>query len=171
MSVYLRLSQTCAPAANAIGPQSGEDPTIGPLDSVHTTAAGDISMSGPRETLEMFFPDSEIHFRSGTGEHVIQLDTGSFPYAGNLYDRWSLCSADPSLQNAQTPVKPVCDVCGSDDLVKDAAAAWDVATQAWVLLSTYDSTTCQACEREGDDICRWPAVSDASPTAAAPVAD
>lgn len=171
MSVYLRLSQQRQPMAGEVDHPRAEGPTIGPLNRVHTTAGGNISMSGPRETLEMFFPDSEIHFRSGAGEHVIQLDAGSFPYAGNLYDRWSLCSAETSLQTAQTPVEPVCDVCGSDDLVKDAAAAWDVATQAWVLLSTYDSTTCQACEREGDDICRWPAVSDASPTAAAPVAD
>lgn len=60
----------------------------------------------------------------------------------------------PSL-DAKEPLKPVCDVCGSDDLVRDAAACWDVDAQAWVLLSTYDSTTCQACEREGDDICDW----------------
>lgn len=167
MSVYLRLSQHGQPVAGNVDHPRGEGPTIGPLDHVHATAAGDISMTGPRETLEIFFPDSEIHFRSGAGEHVIQLDAGYFPYAGHLYDRWSLDSAEASLPTAQTRVKPVCDVCGSDDLVRDAAAAWDVATQEWVLLSTYDSTTCQACEREGDDICRWPAVDDTSSTAAA----
>ena len=33
--------------------------------------------------------------------------------------------------------------------------AWDEPEQAWVLLSTYDSTTCQDCERESDDMLEW----------------
>lgn len=40
-------------------------------------------------------------------------------------------------------------------MTKDAVAVWDVETQAWVLLSTYDSTTCQQCERESDDMLDW----------------
>ena len=50
---------------------------------------------------------------------------------------------------------PVCDKCGSDDLVKDAAAVWDRETQAWSLASTYDATTCQVCLRQGDDMEKW----------------
>ena len=65
----------------------------------------------------------------------------------------------------RNPVTPVCDVCGSADLVKDAAAVWDRDRQEWSLLSTYDSTTCQRCEREGDAIERW------IPNADAPKAD
>lgn len=48
------------------------------------------------------------------------------------------------------PVKIVCPHCGSDNVHKDAAAAWCAETQAWELSSTHDSETCNDCGREGD---------------------
>lgn len=43
--------------------------------------------------------------------------------------------------------KPVCATCGSSDVLKDAYAVWDNASQQWELNSTYDDTTCNNCER------------------------
>lgn len=43
-----------------------------------------------------------------------------------------------------------CPECGSTDVVKDAAAAWDEEAQEWSLVCVYDSTTCQTCEYESD---------------------
>lgn len=45
-------------------------------------------------------------------------------------------------------VKLVCPECGSDSIVIDACARWDVATQAWDLSSTYDVMTCDECSVE-----------------------
>lgn len=56
---------------------------------------------------------------------------------------------------ARTRVEPHCDRCGSIELVRDACAEWDNATQQWVLVGVYDSTTCQTCEAESDSLCDW----------------
>lgn len=45
--------------------------------------------------------------------------------------------------------KPTCPHCGSDDILCDAIASWDMASQKWVLEDTYDSEYfCRACEAE-----------------------
>jgi len=41
-----------------------------------------------------------------------------------------------------------CPYCGSDKVLADAYAAWDVETQEWVLHSTYDDKRCDACGGE-----------------------
>ena len=45
-------------------------------------------------------------------------------------------------------VKMVCTTCGSDDVVRDAWAAWDKDTQAWELHSIYDNAFCNTCSGE-----------------------
>lgn len=52
-------------------------------------------------------------------------------------------------------VTPVCTRCGSGDLVRDASAEWDDPAQRWELGGVYDSTTCQSCSAESDDLCAW----------------
>ena len=47
-------------------------------------------------------------------------------------------------------IKMVCKFCGSDDVCSDAFAAWSVERQKWELLSTLDTTTCNACGDEQD---------------------
>ena len=42
----------------------------------------------------------------------------------------------------------VCKECRSMDVKRDAWAVWDIKTQAWELLSTYDTAYCNACEGE-----------------------
>jgi hypothetical protein len=44
--------------------------------------------------------------------------------------------------------KYVCNLCGSDDIAADAWAQWDIETQQWELLSTYDDKFCRSCETE-----------------------
>lgn len=39
--------------------------------------------------------------------------------------------------------KPVCSVCRSDDVVKDAWAVWDNKAQSWELETTYDEAFCK----------------------------
>ncbi|RIA46212.1 hypothetical protein DFR49_0745 [Hephaestia caeni] len=59
---------------------------------------------------------------------------------------------------ASTPhpaFEPVCKRCGSTDLSRDASAVWDIDGQRWNLCGVYDSTTCQACTSESDDLCDW----------------
>jgi hypothetical protein len=46
------------------------------------------------------------------------------------------------------PVKIICKYCSSENVVRDAWAAWDVQTQSWCLMSVFDFVMCQACERE-----------------------
>lgn len=42
----------------------------------------------------------------------------------------------------------VCNVCGSDDVSRDAWAAWDARMQEWVLRCAFDDAFCHRCECE-----------------------
>lgn len=45
--------------------------------------------------------------------------------------------------------KPVCRKCGSDDVLADAYAAWNVERQEWQLQTTFDKgSVCNACSGE-----------------------
>lgn len=44
--------------------------------------------------------------------------------------------------------KPVCTQCGSDDVLADAYAWWDVDKQEWALSNTFDNSYCEDCEGE-----------------------
>lgn len=155
MSVYLYLFHGRDSLGQDMDNWGSEGATIGPLSYVHTTYGSEVKIRGARAVLEKFFPKADIHFRDDHGEHAIQLAGDCLPHDGKLYGDWSVCGADALRAPVASPVTPVCDVCGSADLVKDAAATWDRDRQEWSLLSTYDSTTCQRCEREGDDIANW----------------
>lgn len=50
---------------------------------------------------------------------------------------------------SERKIKMLCPCCGSDNIVRDAYASWDIETQAWVLLATYDDMKCESC---GSDI-------------------
>ena len=52
---------------------------------------------------------------------------------------------------ATAKIRIVCPECGSDNIVKDASARWNVETGAWELSTTYDATTCDDCGHESDD--------------------
>lgn len=44
-------------------------------------------------------------------------------------------------------VKPVCGVCGSDDITLDGFATWNTEKQEWVLSQTYeDNFWCNKCD-------------------------
>ncbi len=40
----------------------------------------------------------------------------------------------------------VCGTCGSDDVVRDAWAEWDVDEQRWVLRTEFDEAYCVSCD-------------------------
>ncbi len=46
------------------------------------------------------------------------------------------------------PVRMVCETCGSDNVMHDAWAVWNVATQEWELGATFDYAHCDRCEGE-----------------------
>lgn len=39
-----------------------------------------------------------------------------------------------------------CAACGSDDVMRDASARWDDASQSWLLSSVFDAGFCDSCE-------------------------
>ena len=45
-------------------------------------------------------------------------------------------------------IKIVCSKCKSENVMRDAWAVWDVATQEWVLGSVFDQGFCDTCEGE-----------------------
>jgi hypothetical protein len=45
---------------------------------------------------------------------------------------------------------PICRVCGSDDVVKDAWASWNPATGTWELMDVFDYNFCRACEQSAE---------------------
>jgi ribosomal protein L37AE/L43A len=49
---------------------------------------------------------------------------------------------------AEMPVTFVCSYCGSEDVLRDAWAAWSEENQAWELASTFDAAWCNSCEGE-----------------------
>ena len=42
----------------------------------------------------------------------------------------------------------ICQICGSENVVKDALAEWDKEKQNWVLRAVLDNTNCEDCESE-----------------------
>jgi hypothetical protein len=46
---------------------------------------------------------------------------------------------------APTRFAYICHLCGSDHVVRDAWAVWDVAAQAWVLDTLFDHAHCHQC--------------------------
>ena len=42
----------------------------------------------------------------------------------------------------------VCNVCGGNDVSRDAWADWDAATQHWVLGAVFDYAHCHDCDGE-----------------------
>ena len=62
---------------------------------------------------------------------------------------WFLAAEEvhKAVRDAWQPVRMVCPKCGTDDSCgRDATAAWDVATQQYVLQSDYDQGWCSACD-------------------------
>lgn len=53
------------------------------------------------------------------------------------------------------PVMPRCRHCGSGQVSRDANACWDEDAQAWALLATYDSQTCERCGADSNNLVDW----------------
>ncbi len=54
----------------------------------------------------------------------------------------------PSTEKSKAKIKIVCSRCGSDDVRRDAYAAWNVETQGWELSAVFDQGYCEACGGE-----------------------
>lgn len=47
-----------------------------------------------------------------------------------------------------TKMKMVCSTCGSENVLRDAFAEWDVEAQDWVLQNVFDDAVCDDCGGE-----------------------
>ncbi|EQB16818.1 MULTISPECIES: hypothetical protein [Sphingobium] len=65
-----------------------------------------------------------------------------------------------------SPVMPRCRHCGSADICRDANAVWDEVAQAWSLLATYDSQTCERCGADSNNLALWVPVVEPGTAAA-----
>lgn len=74
-----------------------------------------------------------------------------------------------SAAAVQSGVVPVCNRCGRDTLVRDASAQWDSDRQRWEISGVYDSTTCESCHAESNDLCVWVPREPAGPPSPKPV--
>ena len=71
--------------------------------------------------------------------------------------RYHAACAQLGAAPAPERVEPACNRCGSTEIVRDALASWNNLAQQWEINDVYDSTSCQSCEAESDDLCRWQA--------------
>jgi hypothetical protein len=55
---------------------------------------------------------------------------------------------DTRMGDVVDRIRIVCSWCGSDNVLRDAWASWDVDKQDWVLGAVFDAGFCQACECE-----------------------
>lgn len=65
----------------------------------------------------------------------------------NLNDPRILMPKAPETA-AKQKLQIVCKCCGSEDVMRDAWAEWDVDAQAWVLKSVFDAAYCESCDGE-----------------------
>jgi hypothetical protein len=112
-------------------------------------------------------------YRSVTGavDHEFRDEAERSRYAALIHaygmhahtERFSAAIVEPvaATTASASPVKPVCRDCGGDSLVRDASARWDLDAQDWTMSGVYDSTYCDDCESESDDLCRWVAIDPA----------
>lgn len=78
--------------------------------------------------------------------------------AMRLTEGWTIHSASerhyvlfaPPQDEKASGVKPICPVCGSEHIVRDACARWDKASGQWVLAELQDCHFCDTCNREGN---------------------
>jgi hypothetical protein len=66
-----------------------------------------------------------------------------------------------SVAPVAAPLMPRCRHCGSADICRDANAIWDEIAQAWSLLATYDSQTCERCGADSNNLALWVPVAEA----------
>jgi hypothetical protein len=53
-----------------------------------------------------------------------------------------------AVRRKEPKVRMVCEDCGSQDVMRDAWAHWDVGSQDWVLGAVFDYAHCDACGGE-----------------------
>jgi hypothetical protein len=65
-------------------------------------------------------------------------------------DRENAATSESIGNRSMDKIELRCPHCGSANIFKDAAAAWDAEAQEWTLVSVHDHETCEDCDRSGD---------------------
>lgn len=52
------------------------------------------------------------------------------------------------MSTESAPKEPICNHCGSTEVLADAWASWDIEKQEWVLHNVFDATYCETCDGE-----------------------
>lgn len=86
-----------------------------------------------------------------------------FKYAGMELDQW--LAAIETAKKPPTAIRIVCDKCGSDNVVRDATAAWSVELQQWELAGVQDAGYCNECDSR-QTLVEIPITGDAAPAIA-----
>jgi hypothetical protein len=73
----------------------------------------------------------------------------------NVTNETMATANDPPSSPKRPAVMPRCRHCGSGEISRDANACWDEEAQAWVLLATYDSQTCERCGADSNHLIDW----------------
>jgi hypothetical protein len=105
---------------------------------------------------------------------------GTWPAVGTGIDGWTLRASEyPQLFKDSEAIedhtdakrkskKPICSSCGSDNVLSDANARWNIATQRWEMTTVFDNTDCLDCDAEcsvleidaADVVSRWAECND-----------
>jgi len=118
----------------------------------------------PTSALSLVYrnPKGELHYQPaddlqecGTPidpetDEVMELIGWSTTMPAHLVEAPVSTLHDGAHGRHEPPIKLVCDTCGSDDIVRDATARWNVAAQDWALSDVMDDTTCEQCGAEVD---------------------
>ncbi|MDF0490402.1 hypothetical protein PX554_19930 [Sphingomonas sp. H39-1-10] len=100
------------------------------------------------------FPSEAARARYAAVVHAVGMMTDTNRFLAGLADLGYEAGATAS----RAPVKPVCRICGSEDVSRNATVRWDQDLQDWTLTGMFDNATCDDCGAESDALCDWQAV-------------
>jgi len=106
---------------------------------------------GHQATVDASAQDVDSLLATSDGLHGSSADFSSFAGDSNSTHLPVSESRPMNLREATiaTPVQKCCPRCGSSNITADGPAAWDVASQKWVMATLYDGgVTCNDCGAE-----------------------
>ncbi|MEY2161413.1 hypothetical protein [Rhodanobacter sp. FW106-PBR-LB-2-11] len=106
---------------------------------------------GDQATVDASVQDIDAMLATSDGVHGRSADFSPLAADSNSTHLPTSESRLMNLPESTTvsPVQKCCPHCGSSNITADGPAAWDVASQAWVIATIYDGgVTCNACGAE-----------------------
>ena len=109
-------------------------------------------------------PTITIDIKRNNGIMIFYEELGSHTFADEqtAIDNYEIYTAVTPIETergalqtldaweATTRIRIVCTHCGSEDISRDAEAAWCKENQLWEIQAVYDNITCNNCGRENE---------------------